>query len=57
MTTALRDVLTPSMYADGIPHDLFRELRREQAVVWIDEPATDTFPGGSGYWLVLRAAL
>ena len=38
MTTALRDVLTPSMYAHGIPHDLFRELRRERSVVWVDEP-------------------
>jgi len=56
MTTALGDVLTPSMYANGIPHDLLRELRREHAVVWIDEPATDAFVGGRGYWLVLRHA-
>ena len=54
MTTALRDILTPSLYADGIPHDLLRELRREHGVVWVDEPATETFGGGKGYWLVLR---
>jgi hypothetical protein len=47
MTTALRDVLTPSMYAHGIPHDIFRELRRERAVVWVDEPATEAFAGGA----------
>ena len=41
MTTALRDILTPSLYADGIPHDLLRELRREHGVVWVDEPATE----------------
>jgi cytochrome P450/NADPH-cytochrome P450 reductase len=56
MTTALSDVLTPAMYADGIPHDLLRDLRREHAVLWVDEPATETFAGGRGYWLVLRHA-
>ncbi|MFI5627046.1 cytochrome P450 [Nocardioides sp. NPDC051685] len=56
MTTELRDILTPSMYADGIPHELLRDLRREHAVVRIDEPATDVFAGGQGYWLVLRHA-
>ena len=54
MTTALRDVLNPSLYADGIPHELLRDLRREHALVWVDEPATDTFAGGRGYWLALR---
>ena len=56
MTTALGDVLTPSLYADGIPHALLRELRREHPLVWVDEPATETFTGGRGYWLVLRHA-
>ncbi|MFC5729360.1 MULTISPECIES: cytochrome P450 [Nocardioides] len=56
MTTALSDILTPSMYADGIPHEVLRDLRREHAVVWVDEPATETFAGGRGYWLVLRHA-
>jgi len=56
MTIALPDILTPSMYAEGVPHDLLRELRREHAIVWVDEPATGTFAGGRGYWLVLRHA-
>ncbi len=56
MTTELRDILTPSMYADGIPHEYLRELRREHAVVRVDEPATEAFAGGRGYWLVLRHA-
>jgi cytochrome P450 len=56
MTAALRDVLTPSLYAEGIPHDLFRQLRRDHAMLWVDEPATETFGGGRGYWLVLRHA-
>ena len=56
MTAALRDVLTPALYANGIPHDLFRELRRDNPVVWVDEPAADTFGGGRGYWLVLSHA-
>lgn len=56
MTAMPDDILTPSMYAGGIPHDRFRELRRKHAVVWVDEPATETFEGGRGYWLVLRHA-
>ncbi|MFW6867009.1 cytochrome P450 [Nocardioides sp. CPCC 206347] len=56
MTAALHDVLTPSLYGSGIPHDLYRDLRREHAVVWVEEPATASFAGGRGYWLVLRHA-
>ncbi|MEU0314132.1 cytochrome P450 [Nocardioides sp. NPDC006273] len=56
MTTELRDILTPSMYADGIPHEYLRDLRREHAVVRIDEPSAGGFAGGQGYWLVLRHA-
>ncbi|HEY5853595.1 MAG TPA: cytochrome P450, partial [Aldersonia sp.] len=56
MTAALPDILNPTLYTDGIPHDLLRELRREHPVVWVDEPVTDTFDGGRGYWLVLRHA-
>ena len=56
MTAALPDILNPALYTDGIPHDLLRDLRREHPVVWVDEPATDTFDGGRGYWLALRHA-
>jgi cytochrome P450 / NADPH-cytochrome P450 reductase len=56
VTTALQDVLAPSMYSHGIPHELLGDLRREHGVLWVDEPATDNFKGGSGYWLVLRHA-
>jgi cytochrome P450/NADPH-cytochrome P450 reductase len=56
MSGALRDILTPSLYASGIPHDLLRDLRREHGAVWVDEPATETFGGGRGYWLFLRHA-
>jgi len=56
MSGALRDILTPSLYAGGIPHDVLRDLRRQHGAVWVDEPATETFGGGRGYWLFLRHA-
>ena len=56
MNESVVDIMTPSLYADGIPYELLRNLRRTQPVVWVEEPATETFAGGSGYWLVLRHA-
>ena len=50
------DLADPNHYADGIPHALIAQLRRTSPIVWVDEPATGTFPGGPGYWLVLRHA-
>src|SRR5438128_1480422 len=50
------DFLSPSIYADGIPHFELGELRREHPVVWVEEPATETFAGGRGFWLVLNHA-
>lgn len=35
---------------------LFASLRREQPVIWQDEPATEWSPGGRGYWAVIRHA-
>src|SRR6266516_383926 len=50
------DILSPELFDNGIPHDLLAELRNHSPVVWLDEPAHGTFPGGPGYWLVLRHA-
>ena len=50
------DLADPDHYADGIPHALIAQLRRTSPIVWVDEPATGTFPGGPGFWAVLRHA-
>lgn len=56
MSLVPSDFLSPSIYADGIPHFELGELRRENPVVWVEEPATATFAGGKGFWLVLNHA-
>jgi len=50
------DLAHPDHYANGIPHAVLAELRRESPVVWVDEPASGSFPGGPGFWAVLRHA-
>ncbi len=49
-------MFTPRTYATGIPYELFRELRATRPVCWIEEPAVDGWPAGTGYWAVLRHA-
>ncbi|MFC5992844.1 cytochrome P450 [Pseudonocardia hispaniensis] len=56
MSQLQQDILTPALYADGIPHDLLRNLRQQHGVLWVDEPANGAFEGGKGYWLFLRHA-
>lgn len=49
-------VFDPSTYVEGVPFELLARLRRERPVVWVDEPPLLGWPGGSGFWLVLRHA-
>jgi len=51
---ALEPVYDPLQYDTGVPFDLLAELRAEHAVVWVDEHALPHWPGGQGFWLVLR---
>ncbi len=46
----MTDPLDVALYADGPPHALFRQLRREAPVCW--QPERD----GGGYWAVTRYA-
>ncbi|MFD9127707.1 cytochrome P450 [Kitasatospora sp. NPDC059571] len=46
----------PGTYADGVPYELFRELRAAAPVCWVEEPAVGDWPAGPGYWAVLRHA-
>lgn len=49
--TALFD---PGVYQRGVPFEVLAQLRREEPVIWVDEPPTFDGPGGPGFWLVLR---
>ena len=49
-------IVDPDTYRTGVPHEVFAELRKEAAVVWMDEPAVDSWPAGPGFWGVVRHA-
>jgi cytochrome P450 len=49
-------VFDPSTYAQGVPFEALARLRRERPVVWVEEPPVLGWPGGPGFWLVLRHA-
>jgi cytochrome P450 len=50
-----RVVFDPATYVTGVPYDALARLRRSP-VVWVDEVAVLGWPGGPGFWLVLRHA-
>ena len=49
-------VFDPNTYVDGVPYDALARLRAGHAVVWVDEVPVLGWPGGPGFWLVLRHA-
>jgi cytochrome P450 len=49
-------LIDPDTYVSGVPYDLLARLRRESPVAWVDEPELKGWPGGPGFWLVLRHA-
>lgn len=49
-------VFDPASYERGVPFAALARLRREQPVVWVDEKPVLGWPGGPGFWLVLRHA-
>ncbi|MFF3458442.1 cytochrome P450 [Streptomyces sp. NPDC002730] len=50
------DVFDPRIYAAGLPHDAFRELRDHHPVVWQEEYEVLGWPAGPGFWAVTRHA-
>jgi cholest-4-en-3-one 26-monooxygenase len=42
------DLCNPDTYLAGVPHDAFRQLRKEQPVYFQKEP------GGTGYWAITK---
>jgi len=52
--SALEAIYDPLQYESGVPFGLLDRLRSENAVVWVDEHTLPNWPGGRGFWLVLR---
>ncbi len=55
------DLVDPSLYANGVPHERFKELRDERSVHWhgpIDLPSNMAPEGAhsDGFWVVLGHA-
>ena len=50
------DVFDPRVFAGGIPHQAFRQLRDTNPVAWQDEHAVRDWPAGPGFWAVTRYA-
>ncbi|MER5464716.1 cytochrome P450 [Streptomyces sp. NPDC002668] len=48
------DVFDPRIYATGLPHDAFRELRDHHPVARQEEYEVLGWPAGSGFWAVTR---
>ncbi|MFD7443977.1 cytochrome P450 [Streptomyces sp. NPDC059909] len=55
-SAAIPDVFDPRIYASGLPHDAFRELRDRHPVAWQDEYEVLGWPAGPGFWAVTRHA-
>ena len=56
MAHALSTLYDPDAYTRGVPHELLQTLRAKSAVHWVDETQLEAWPGGPGFWLVLRHA-
>ncbi|MGW2558734.1 cytochrome P450 [Streptomyces sp. NPDC001514] len=55
-SAAIPDVFDPRIYATGLPHDAFHELRDRHPVAWQDEYEVLGWPAGPGFWAVTRHA-
>jgi cytochrome P450 len=59
MTKARPDteiIYDPATYVDGVPYQALARLRRKNRVAWAEEIPVLGWPGGRGFWLVLRHA-
>jgi cytochrome P450 len=50
----LEAIYDPLQYERGAPVDLLSTLRRDNTLLWVDEHSLPQWPGGKGFWLVLR---
>ncbi|HEY9243762.1 MAG TPA: cytochrome P450 [Streptosporangiaceae bacterium] len=49
-------VYDPATYVGGVPFGALARLRRDHPVAWSEEVPLHGWPGGPGFWLVLRHA-
>ncbi len=54
--TSLQFLYDPMQYERGAPVSQLADLRNEAAVIWVEEHKLAQWPGGRGFWLVLRHA-
>jgi cytochrome P450 len=54
VTTDADVIFDPATYVAGVPFAALARLRHASPVVWVDERPVDGWPGGPGFWLVLR---
>ena len=52
----LEALYDPLRYEQGPPLETLAALREQSAVVWVEEHELPLWPGGAGFWLVLRHA-
>src|SRR5687767_4925682 len=50
------NVFDPRVFAGGLPHEAFQELRDSAPVSWQEEHEVLDWPAGPGYWAVTRYA-
>jgi cytochrome P450 len=56
MSEDTRVVFDPETYVTGVPYAALARLRRSTPVIWVEEVPVLGWPGGPGFWLVLRHA-
>ena len=54
--TTLEFLYDPLQYERGAPVLQLADLRNQEAVIWVEEHQLAQWPGGRGFWLVLRHA-
>ncbi|GAA1428022.1 cytochrome P450 [Microlunatus lacustris] len=59
-TTLTREVwsqvVDAAVFSRAVPHEAFEDMRASGPVVWVDEPAVDHLPAGTGFWGVVGHA-
>ena len=56
MTADADVIFDPATYVTGVPFAALARLRVAGPVTWVDERPLAGWPGGPGFWLVLRHA-
>jgi cytochrome P450 len=49
-------IYSPDTYMRSVPYDALARLRSSTPVAWVEEKPVDDWPGGPGFWAVLRHA-